>query len=395
VAQGGVLLVNRTPPVPNLQVGDGFADIEARARWDSVEADLNKQGVAGRVLTNTLGLSVGGTISVGGFGVRSIRWGAQVDNVESLRLILPDGTPIDASAAENAELFHFALAGLGSVGVIERVRMRTMPMPVCSRAYVSRFRSWEALIDILGEIASLPEGEGPDAQPMELVAACKPNGAAELQQRYYFPSHEAAQKVVSLTAPRSAPAVARQVETRPAFTDSRAVDAWVAGFGVAHRVWGDYVMDYSGFREFMAEVWTKVAARAPGFHHLPWVYLLILRAPSTGVGRNGASVFSPTVGATGTHRFGCGFYNMVPKDQPRAAKETFQACLEMSRRCIELGGRPYLHGVASLPEAVRRRLYGESYNRLRALRNTLDPDGLFNPNWFATDAEASRADWPE
>ena len=73
---------------------------------------------------------------------------------------------------------------------------------------------------------------------------------------------------------------------------------------------------------------------------------------------------------------------MVPENDAAGVAAAIEACEELTSRCIELGGRPYLHGVASMSEATRRRVYGDDYEALLRLRRQYDPDGLFNAGWF-------------
>ncbi|WNG52560.1 FAD-binding protein [Archangium minus] len=106
---------------------DGRAEATCRSRWKRVERTLAEAGRMFPILTTLLRTSVGGTLSVGGYGVRSFVDGAQVDQVERARLILPDGQAVWCSREENSELFRFALAGFGQIGVLERVVLRTVP----------------------------------------------------------------------------------------------------------------------------------------------------------------------------------------------------------------------------------------------------------------------------
>lgn len=385
VADRGILLVNAAATEPDMVIGPGMADVACRALWGAVERRLNDAGAAARVLTDTLTLSVGGTISVGGYGVRSIRWGAQIDNVQSLRLILPDGTPVECSTEENRDLFRFALGGVGSVGMIERVRIRTKPMPAYSRAYVSTSRSWRQMLDILGEISSMAHGDTFNDAPMELVATCFATGQSFLRRRYYFPTGHEAEEASSPRLPLIGVANAGPIERAACFSDLADVDAWLAEFFGRRKVWADYLLDYPQFCEFMAEIERRVRGGHPGHRYLPSVYVLVIRIPSPASAHEGfiaASALSPTGGATGACRFGCGLYHMVPENDAAGVAAAIEACEELTLRCIELGGRPYLHGVASMSESTRRQVYGDDYEALLRLRRQHDPDGLFNAGWF-------------
>lgn len=82
-----------------------------------------------------LDLSVGGTLSVGVYGIDSITRGAQVDHVTKLRLLLPDGTAHCCSESERGDLFRFSLAGLGQMGFIDKVVIKTAPYRKFTRLY--------------------------------------------------------------------------------------------------------------------------------------------------------------------------------------------------------------------------------------------------------------------
>ncbi|MEO8678879.1 MAG: FAD-binding oxidoreductase [Vicinamibacterales bacterium] len=385
IADGGILLVNATPADPDVIVSPGLADIEARAQWRAVESRLNHAAASVRVLTDTLTLSVGGTISVGGYGVRSIRWGAQVDHVESLRIILPDGTPVECSADHNPELFRFALGGIGAVGVIERVRIRTQSMPAFSRAYVGTSRTWRQALEALREIASMPQGDTLDDAPAELSATFFTDGRCLLRRRYYFATREEAEVAVSPGLPVIANAKAEPVDRASWFSEADDVDRWLAQFSGTRKVWADYLLDYLQFCEFMTEIERRARSGHEGHRYLPSVYVLAIRIPSPASAAKGfvaASALSPSAGATGAYRFGCGLYHMVPENDAAGVAATIAACEDLVNRCIELGGRPYLHGVASMSEFTRRQVYGDDYERLLQLRRQHDPDGLFNGGWF-------------
>ena len=67
-------------------------------------------------MPEVLTLTVGGTLSVGGTGETSCRFGAQVDHVLELDVVTRRGDLLTCSSSSNAELFHMVLAGLGQCG---------------------------------------------------------------------------------------------------------------------------------------------------------------------------------------------------------------------------------------------------------------------------------------
>jgi cytokinin dehydrogenase len=66
---------------------------------------------------------------VGGIGETSLRFGAIVDQVEKLEIVLMDGFLTTCSRNKNAELFESVLGGMGQFGAITSVTMKLMPSP--------------------------------------------------------------------------------------------------------------------------------------------------------------------------------------------------------------------------------------------------------------------------
>jgi FAD/FMN-containing dehydrogenase len=113
-------------------IGDVSADriaAGAGATWSDVLDAALKHGLTPPVLTNYLGLTVGGTIAIGGIGGSSSRHGLQADNVLELQLVTGDGRELTCSPSLNTELFEAARAGLGQCGIITRATLRLVRAP--------------------------------------------------------------------------------------------------------------------------------------------------------------------------------------------------------------------------------------------------------------------------
>ncbi|NKQ51975.1 FAD-binding protein [Amycolatopsis sp. K13G38] len=116
-------------------VGDDHVVVGAGARWLDVLHATLKQHRTPPVLTDYLGVSVGGTLSAGGVGGASHRHGVQTDNVLSLEVVTGDGVVRTCSPTESPDLFHAVLAGLGRCGVITQATLRLAPAPARVRRY--------------------------------------------------------------------------------------------------------------------------------------------------------------------------------------------------------------------------------------------------------------------
>jgi cytokinin dehydrogenase len=120
--------------------------VEAGATWSEVLDATLPMGLTPPVLTDYLGLSVGGTLSVGGIGGTSYRYGAQVDNVLELEVVTGNGAIRTCSAVREPALFYAVLAGLGQCGVITRATLRLTPAALRARRYKLYYRSLGALM---------------------------------------------------------------------------------------------------------------------------------------------------------------------------------------------------------------------------------------------------------
>jgi len=110
--------------------------VEAGATWGAVLEATLKHGLTPPVLTNYLGLSIGGTIAIGGIGGASSAQGFQTDHVLELDVVTGGGRELTCSAAANADLFDAIRAGLGKCGIVTRATLRLVRAP----AHVRRFQ---------------------------------------------------------------------------------------------------------------------------------------------------------------------------------------------------------------------------------------------------------------
>ncbi len=120
--------------------------VDAGATWQSVLDAALAQGLTPPVLTNYLGLSVGGTIAIGGIGGSSSSHGLQTDQVLELEVVTADGSHITCSPATEATLFDAVRAGLGRCGIVTRATLRLMRAPGRVRRYQLFYRDLPTLL---------------------------------------------------------------------------------------------------------------------------------------------------------------------------------------------------------------------------------------------------------
>lgn len=129
-------------------IGEISADrvtVGAGATWrDLLDATL-KHGLTPPVLTNYLGLSVGGTLAIGGIGGSSSRHGLQTDQVLALDVVTADGRQLRCSPAENRDLFDAVRGGLGQCGIVTGATLRLVRAPARVRRFQLFYRDLATL----------------------------------------------------------------------------------------------------------------------------------------------------------------------------------------------------------------------------------------------------------
>lgn len=96
--------------------------VQAGARWRQIQERIDPAGLAVEIMQTYANFTVGGSLSVNAHG-RYIGLGPLILSVRSFEIVLPDGSVVEASPAENTELFYGAIGGYGGLGVITEVTL--------------------------------------------------------------------------------------------------------------------------------------------------------------------------------------------------------------------------------------------------------------------------------
>lgn len=140
----GGLIIDMTP-LDAVEVRKDTAVVAAGALWSGVAKETLAHGLTPAVFTDYLELSVGGTLSVGGFGGQTHHHGAQVDSVVELEVVTGEGAMRRCSPELRPDLFRAVLAGRGQCAVITKATVRLSPAPTTVRHYLLSYPSLAAL----------------------------------------------------------------------------------------------------------------------------------------------------------------------------------------------------------------------------------------------------------
>ena len=144
--EGGIVIDMRSLQGVHAVSSDRI-EVDTGADWRAVVHAALSSGAAPPVLTNHLGLTVGGTLSIGGIGVATFRNGAQVDEVLELEVVTGDGKVQTCSKQDRRDLFEAALAGQGHVAIVTRAVLRLAPAKPMVREYLLQYSDVARLLE--------------------------------------------------------------------------------------------------------------------------------------------------------------------------------------------------------------------------------------------------------
>ncbi|MGQ0646925.1 MAG: FAD-binding oxidoreductase [Gemmatimonadaceae bacterium] len=114
--------------------------VQAGARWRQIQEYIDPANLSVKIMQTYSNFTVGGSLSVNVHG-RYIGLGPLILSVRGIRLVLADGSDVEATPTTNSDVFYAAIGGYGGIGVIteatlelaDNVRVKridqTMPAP--------------------------------------------------------------------------------------------------------------------------------------------------------------------------------------------------------------------------------------------------------------------------
>ncbi|HTI14543.1 MAG TPA: FAD-binding protein, partial [Dictyobacter sp.] len=121
-------------------------EVSGGVLWQDLVRATLQQGFIPPVVPDYLGLSIGGTLALGGVGVTSYRCGSIADQVYELQVVTGEGQLYICSPTQHADLFASMLGGLGQCGIIVKATLKLQPAYTRARVYRALYPSLLALV---------------------------------------------------------------------------------------------------------------------------------------------------------------------------------------------------------------------------------------------------------
>jgi cytokinin dehydrogenase len=145
-------------------IGPEHVRVQAGLMWKDLLAATVARSLTPPVLTGFVGLSIGGTLSMGGIGPASFLGGAQVDNVLELEVVTGEGELVACSRDDHPLLFNAVLGGVGQYGIIVRAKLPLEEVAASARNYVIDYTDASTFFADMDHLTSSGKVDGVYAQ---------------------------------------------------------------------------------------------------------------------------------------------------------------------------------------------------------------------------------------
>lgn len=370
LSKGGIVLT-RPSSKPIITFEKDTVTVEAHCSWIDLEKYLNQKGYTSPVLTDYLDLSVGGTLSVGGYGLRSYQHKSQIDNVESLELILPNGEKTTCSREQNSDLFNYTLGGLGQLGIIRSARMKTIKHKKHSEIFYLHCPKIDDFVKGCKTVLSPPI-----IDEIDHFSAYVMGGQYVIEIAKSFSTNELKDSTQLEKLIKNGFKLYKKNSVSNYHMYIHQVrEKWVNRYGSSYRMWEDYIFNIDTFDQFLQ--WTAENPEYQDPSILPAIYFLAYRNVQPE-----SLPFTLIKPESSELHISVGFYYMIKVGDTKG-KEKVQKQLKRNRDlAIQLGGRPYLYGCHYLGEKEKQTIYGNDYDVLKKLKKHYDPHLILNPEIF-------------
>jgi FAD/FMN-containing dehydrogenase len=351
----GILIVYSNKGKKIIIMKNRFVKVKACMTWYLLEKTLNAHSLSTPILTGALHTTIGGTLSVGGIGVRSCKYGAQIDQVVRLKLILASGSAVWCSPKKHRALFQFVLGGLGTLGVIESVILRTIPHKPFS--ITSLLREKNILPDTLNKFINITNQ--PSSPDWAEASICRSNNTLHCK---ILSGKEYTDKEI-----RNFPSPNIQINHH--FLRETKINATTSHKNMEH-YWSDYVLEVGRAKKFVKHLSDRLPAVYP---YLSGIYFLAIKRPA----------FSPELCFHPAKKkkrlyISVGLYLAHPLPGNSKVSTRINAFInKLYRLCLQLNGRPYLHGIYPINRTNMRKFYEPRFNQFIQLKRKYDPNQIF------------------
>lgn len=114
---GIVIDMRNFKSITNFDIKNQKITVQAGVTWQEIQKYIDPYNLSIKAMQSYYNFSVGGSLSVNVHG-RNNKYGQIIETVESIKIVLADGSLINANRQENYDIFRAAIGGYGYLGII-------------------------------------------------------------------------------------------------------------------------------------------------------------------------------------------------------------------------------------------------------------------------------------
>ena len=348
--------------------------------WKNLVEHLKPLGLIPRVLTNNLGVTVGGTLSVAGLGVASFLYGTQGDNAIELEVVTGTGDVVICSATENAQLFKAARSGLGQFGVITRATMKVRRFKPMVRRYIMLYDNLEKFMEDSRTLMTQNRCDFLESWCVPCVMGFWTVGdEKQTFGEWFFPLHLTVE--FDSAEPPNNDEVLKglsyyrlsNIEDEPLHDFANRLEPlfklWkLSGYWANMHPWMETILPWESSKDFITNVLAALPPASLGGGH-------ILLWPC----RGDTSTVPLFMKPDSDWVIGFGILPGIPKERIDIAVPRLNMASEFS---IMAGGKRYLSGLIHFDKEHWAQHFGDKWPEMNRLKKTYDPAGILNPGFI-------------
>ncbi len=394
----------RVGKIKGIRFLEDIQEVEAHSgdSWDEILKAVRFPEWCPPVFPNNPGQTIhmSGTMSVGGMGFYSSSRGGLWNHVTHISLVTMEGRVFECSRSENSDLFRYALAGSGRIGVIAKFRVRVerskkyvvdgamvfhsadafmsslTRMRDCDELYHLCYQfqlSHQSILDLPGAFP-YRIGFGYEAENQEEAHEIADRIRPLLGHTLHFYGSVVSEKPLMVT-PSLSPVLSEKHSAVYVYPEEEPEK------GELSHLWHDYILPESKFLEFLERARYEIIKRdlARTFLKQPFFGKRMHTDMCGGFLIRKMSNFSFPLtsdlssGATGYH---LSIDHEATRDDIPSILEVIE---NLGDACYQMGGKKYLYGTHSLTREQVEKQYGrETLDTWKRIKSQTDPKGLMN-----------------
>ncbi|MBW4613308.1 MAG: FAD-binding protein [Desmonostoc vinosum HA7617-LM4] len=349
---------------------------DAGVTWKQIVDTSIPHGVIPPVLTNNFEVTLGGTLSAGGLGLSSFRYGSQADNCLGLEVVTGTGDIVWCTPEKNSELFYHVLCGYGQFGIITKVQNRLRKYRPLTRSYLLCYDDLNLLLN--DERLLISEGRIDNLVTLFspcLLGISRANHQVVRPIIQWFYRLQITQEIDSINEIEEAKLLSDLNFYRHIHTEDLTFDKFVQPIAqVSHPVdtansWIDVLLPASKAKEYIDIALERIPAFLD-FRTVPVGSFCLVsqnhKMPMFALPKEELII-------------GLGMYPTIPKSQVQPVIEQLNLLTDIG---LEMGGKRYMATWVEFELPQWRSQYGDYWSKVNEIKRKYDPSGILNPGFF-------------